>query len=323
MRALKGLDLKNVITIDIETVRLAEKYEDLPEVVQEAWEYKNKQEGEIPDVEVLAEMYERTSSLYAEFSRVVAVSLCFINNQDKLSVLNLSNVDEGELLKELAQILDRVKASNSKYVLAAHAGKFFDYSYLAKRYIGLGLGIPDILDATGLKPWEIVSLLDTNELYRCGGTGPGSSLQALCMHLNIPSPKVDLVGDEVGKAFFEGDLERISTYCGRDVIATFNVMCRFKGLPIYMEEDVVVAGKSSQKEVNPIVRLINTKDFNDEVKEGLEKILEGKKVLKKDRKILQDIVTRSAINDKMFESDKASIRKEKTEAVDEFFKESV
>jgi hypothetical protein len=40
--------------------------------------------------------------------------------------------------------------------------------------------------------------MDTNELWKSFGTGPGSSLQALCNVLGIPVSKVDLVGDEVG-----------------------------------------------------------------------------------------------------------------------------
>lgn len=40
-----------------------------------------------------------------------------------------------------------------------------------------------------------------------GGTGSGSSLQALCTVLGIPVSKVDLVGDEVGAVYFEGILK--------------------------------------------------------------------------------------------------------------------
>ena len=81
--------------------------------------------------------------------------------------------------------------------------------------------------------------LDTNELWKSFGTGPGSSLQAVCTVLNVPVSKVDLVGDEVGEAYFKGELERIAKYCSLDTIATFNVFRVFKKETIFPFEQVV------------------------------------------------------------------------------------
>ena len=81
--------------------------------------------------------------------------------------------------------------------------------------------------------------MDTNDLWKSFGTGPGSSLQALCTVLNIPISKVDLVGDEVGAAYFKGELTRIADYCSLDTIATFNVFRFFKKESIFSFEEVV------------------------------------------------------------------------------------
>jgi hypothetical protein len=57
--------------------------------------------------------------------------------------------------------------------------------------------------------------------------------------LNIPISKVDLVGDEVGEAYFRGELKRIADYCSLDTIATFNVFRFFKKESIFSFEEVV------------------------------------------------------------------------------------
>lgn len=41
------------------------------------------------------------------------------------------------------------------------------------------------------------------------GTGAGSSFEALCNVLQIPVSKVDLVGDEVGKSFYNKEYAKL------------------------------------------------------------------------------------------------------------------
>lgn len=233
MKVLKNINLKDIISVDIETVRLEENYEDLSEGYQSAWEYKNKQDGQIPDN--LNELWTKNASLYAEFSKVCAVSLAFLNeNGNKLSCMEFYGDDEFTILSSLNNVLDRIYNKSRNYRLVGHASKFFDYPFLAKRYIINGMDIPSILDVTALKPWEQPNLC-TNELWKVGGTGAGSSLQALCNCLNIPVSKVDLVGDEVGKAFYNKEYARIGRYCSYDTVATFNVMCKLKKEPTLFE----------------------------------------------------------------------------------------
>jgi len=85
MKLLRDIPTKHFVGIDIETVRIVEKYEDLSPEWQSAWEYKNKQSGEVPFFEELADSWEKTASLYAEFSKVCAVSLVFMIGEDKLN----------------------------------------------------------------------------------------------------------------------------------------------------------------------------------------------------------------------------------------------
>lgn len=239
MKAIKYISSEDVIAIDIETVRIKESYNDLSDDFKSAWEYKNKQNGEVPDYEELCDLWVKTASLYPEFSKVCSVVLAYLKG-DELRVKQYTSEHEFLILDELSKDLNIFIKHKPKSRLIGHASKFFDFPFLCKRYIINQMDIPSILDESDAKPWE-QTLLCTNDLWKSFGAfnNHGSSLQGLCVALNIPVSKVDLVGDEVGKAYYDNELERIGDYCALDTIATFNIFRRFKKESIFYSDKVV------------------------------------------------------------------------------------
>lgn len=254
MKILKNISTENVIAIDIETVRYTNTFLELNEAWQSAWEYKNKQDGQIPTIDELGEKWINHASLYPEFSKICAVSLSLMS-KGQLRCKNYVSTDERALLRALSADLNMF-AKNKSFRLCGHASQYFDVPFICKRLIANGLEIPDILDATDKKPWEETNI-DTNVLWKSFGTGPGSSLQALCTLLNVPVSKVDLVGDGVGKAYYNGELTRIADYCNLDAIATFNVLRRLKREPIFSFEDVVYVNQGEVIEAVPFLTEIH------------------------------------------------------------------
>lgn len=236
MKLVKELDLSKVAAIDIETVRIVDKYKDLSEQYKQAWQYKQKHEGVVPKEKELAELWERTASLYAEFSKICAVSIAYAKKDGTLECLEFFGEDEVVILNTAADVLDRMHIA--KFILAAHAGKYFDYPYICKRYVINGLPIPVILDTAHLKPWEASNICTNQDVWKMGGTGPGSSLIALCVALGLPISKVDLVGDEVGKAYYEGKYADIGRYCSYDAVSVTNILRKIQGLPIIQFNEV-------------------------------------------------------------------------------------
>ena len=74
MKVIQNIKSSLIVGLDIETVRLAEEFKDLDEGFRDAWRYKNKQDGIVPTEEELSESGKRLASLYAEFSKICAVS---------------------------------------------------------------------------------------------------------------------------------------------------------------------------------------------------------------------------------------------------------
>lgn len=238
MKKIKNILSSNVIAIDIETVRIKKTFSELSEDFQSAWEYKNKQDGVVPDFETLSSLWEKNASLYPEFSKVVAVSLVYFS-KGKLKCKEYASIEEELILQELSADLNSFQNVIKGVTLIGHSSFFYDYPFLCKRFIINSMDIPSILDESGSSPWE-KKLLCTNELWKSFGAfnSSGSSLQALCTCLGIEVSKVDLVGDQVGKAYYDGEISRIAAYCSLDTIATYNVFRKFKKEPTFSFEDV-------------------------------------------------------------------------------------
>ena len=322
MKVLNRIKSESIVSIDIETVRIVDKYEDLDEATAGAWEYKHKHEGIVPDFEELEAKWYSSAPLYAEFAKVCAVTVTFIH-KDKLYAKEFYGPNELEILEALSSTLDGISTKGDHYRLAGHSAKFFDYPFLCKRYVVNGLDIPDIIDSTDKKPWEQMNLC-TNDLWKMGGSGHGSSLTALCNLLGIPSSKVDLVGDQVGEAYYEGRYEEIGRYCSYDTVATFNVFRRFKKEDIFQFDEVIyVNGITAKPEVvktRPLVELFKNDYFSDSVKEELTKRTAKKKLTKKDREFLQDLLENAYIRSEFMASDTPDVTEAKKSEVAEFIK---
>lgn len=236
MKALSGVKKETIVAIDIETVRIVDNYEDLSDYYKVAWAYKCKQDKEIPSEEELAILWKgKESAVNAEFAKICAVSLTMLvmdgNEGEFLKCAEIYGENEHEILTKLSQVLN--KYSHKR--LVGHAAKFFDYPFMCKRFIINGIQIPFMLDTTATKPWDMPHLC-THELWKMGGLGPSSSLVALCAALDVPISKGDLDGSRVDECYYAGEYDKIGRYCSLDTIATFNIFCKFKGLPIYDPE---------------------------------------------------------------------------------------
>jgi hypothetical protein len=298
MKVLDSVKTELVVSIDIETVRIEDNFDDLDDEWQSAWEGKHKKEGKNLDNLELADLWQRTASLYGEFAKVCAVSLSYLSPQGELVCKEYYGKDEKQILEAVAVTLHNMKTVNPLYRLVGHASKFFDYPFLSKRYVINELKIPLTLDTTNLKPWEGNNLC-TNELWKCGGTGFGASLLALSKALKVPISKVDLEGDEVGRAYFDGEYEKIARYCSYDTVATFNILRKFKFEPIFQFDKVTYIEEYSCKEngikeqeveLTLLQKLFDSKSFSAENKKEVLVILTKPKLAKKDKEIIFELL---------------------------------
>lgn len=226
---LENLDLTQLLVLDIETIPQYPTYDDVPEDWRKLWDKKSvsisyNKPDQTPDA-----IYNR-AGIYAEFGQIICISVGYFNrsgNQWTLRVKSFYGDDESLVLKEFSELLSK-HFNSPGHLLCAHNGKEFDFPYICRRMLINGLNIPSILNISGKKPWEIQHI-DTMELWKFGDYKSYTSLELLAASFGIPTPKGDIDGSMVWEVYWkEKDLERIKTYCQKDVITTAKLVMKFK-----------------------------------------------------------------------------------------------
>ncbi len=240
MELLKNIKIEKVYAIDIETVSVCNEFHELDSDLKRAFIYKMVSDGHTNENhDNICELWNERSSLHAEFSKICAISICFLNKkQDKLVCKSIANDDEITLLNDLSFILDSIENSDSENRLIGHSSKFFDYPFICKRYVINGMSIPKIIDTAHLKPWEGKNLCLNNDIWKMGGTGPGATLLTMCACLNLEISKDSISGCDVKKEYYNGNLGLIADYCNKDTISTYNIFSKLKGCGIFKFSDV-------------------------------------------------------------------------------------
>ena len=239
---LENINIENILFLDIETVPVNDTYENLPKPFKKLWDKKAEQliryERTQPDEQKSPQSLFPRAGIYAEFGKIICISTGILRN-NSLRIKSFAGDDEVAILTGFTGML--LKATEQKFrFLCAHNGKEFDYPYLIRRMLINGIAVPPILDLSGKKPWE-VNHLDTMELWKFGDFKNYTSLELLAAVFGIPTPKDDIDGSNVAKVYWEDqDLNRIVTYCQKDVITIANLFLKLQGKPVIAESQVMI-----------------------------------------------------------------------------------
>ncbi|MBK9149804.1 MAG: 3'-5' exonuclease [Saprospiraceae bacterium] len=237
--------LKNCLFLDIETVPVFASFDALSEEMQGFWIRKSQgiaRETVSGEKETPEQTFEGRAGIYAEFAKVICVSVGYIRHEEDGSlsfrIKSFAGDDEKELLSGFSDLLVKHYNNPEKYFLSGHNIKEFDIPFLCRRMVIHGVPFPAMLDISGKKPWQTQHLLDTMDMWRFGDFKSYTSLGLLAATLNIPSPKDDIDGSMVGHVYWkEGDLDRIVRYCEKDVATVMKIMMKYAGMDLSLIKD--------------------------------------------------------------------------------------
>lgn len=181
-------------------------------------------EESLPEHAVYNNDFYSVFSLNPEYGRVACISVGYYSlskhqNFIASSIKCFHGGEEKDILTNFNNFLEEQKITS----IVAHNGKKFDFPFISKRMIINGMSLPSILDTSNKKPWEIVSLIDTMEMWSMGVFNVNVSLEDLCYAFDIASPKNALHGSLVPQAFYDGRIQEIASYCNGDVLALMKV----------------------------------------------------------------------------------------------------
>lgn len=236
---IDSIDITKILFLDIETVPQYEQESNLSDSERTLWVKKSERlykEGETPD-----ELYQK-AGIFAEFGKIVCISVGFLRPVDgnvELRVRSFAGDDERQLLVDFFDLVYKYFNSKNKF-FCAHNGLEFDFPFIARRALINGLKVPQSLDTRGKKPWE-VQHLDTLDLWRFGDYKNYTSLALLAQIFGIPTPKDDIDGSKVAQVYWkEHNLQRIVTYCQKDVITIVQLFRKYRCEDLIPTENIVI-----------------------------------------------------------------------------------
>ncbi|MCZ8146123.1 3'-5' exonuclease [Flavobacterium sp.] len=234
---LDKIKLEHILFLDIETVPQEEFFTQMDPEMQALWEQKTQY---LRKDEFSPEAFYERAGIWAEFGKIVCISVGFFQIKGDIRNFRVTSFfgEEKELLQAFNNLLNN-HFNGPQYVLCGHNSKEFDIPFIARRMIINGVSLSSKLNLFGKKPWEIPHL-DTMELWKFGDYKHYTSLKLLSKILGIPTSKDDIDGSQVGEVFYkEKDIDRIVTYCEKDVVAVAQVVLRFRNENLLIPEEIL------------------------------------------------------------------------------------
>lgn len=232
--------LDKILFLDIETVPVTYKYNELASETAHLFELKNARYK--TDDKAFDQVYTEKAGIYAEFAKIVCISVGFVRSSATgrmMHIKSFAHDDEETLLRQFSRLLED-NYNTPFHKLCGHNSKEFDLPFICRRLLINGMPLPNVLNLAGKKPWEIQHL-DTMELWKFGDYKAYTSLALLCHIFNIPTPKDDISGADVARVYYEEkNLPRITTYCEKDVIALIQLFLRMNGETLIDEGEISI-----------------------------------------------------------------------------------
>ena len=229
--------LNNILFLDIETVPEQEHYDQLDPDMRQLWEQKTQYQRKD---EVSGEDFYERAGIWAEFGKIITISVGYFVNKADIRNFRVTSFwgDEKKILNDFSNLLN-THFNGAQHLLCGHNAKEFDIPFIARRMIINGIALPNKLNLFGKKPWEVPHL-DTLELWKFGDYKHFTSLKLLTKVLGIPSPKDDIDGSEVAHVYYvENNIDRIITYCEKDVIAVAQIFLRLRREDILVDDEII------------------------------------------------------------------------------------
>lgn len=234
---LKRIPLEHILFLDIETVPQHPQFSDLEPISKRLWEQKTQYQRK--EQYSPKQFYDR-AGIWAEFGKIICISVGYFQQKEEFRSFQIRSFKGSEkpLLLEFKTLLE-TQFNRPQHLLCAHNGKEFDFPYIARRMIILGIDLPFKLNLFGKKPWEVPHL-DTLELWKFGDYKTFTSLKLMAYVLGIPSPKDDIDGSEVRDVYYEeNNIDRIVTYCEKDTVTVAQIFLKLRNENLLAAHEII------------------------------------------------------------------------------------
>ena len=217
---------KNLFYFDIETVGQykdidALKYNDLRGYNLFKKKYTNNLWMQERDDDI-DYAYLNNAPIFSTYGKIVCISFGYYHDKTPqgYTVSSIYGDNEKDIVSQFQVLISKV--SKRHMILSGYRIKAFDIPWIIHKMNKYNIEPPKLLDIQGKKPWEIAAF-DLADGWK-QQFKYYMSFDEVAYELDVESPKDDLDGSKVHKAYWvDDDLVGIKTYCEKDVITCMRV----------------------------------------------------------------------------------------------------
>ena len=316
---IRKQNIEKLLFFDIETTRRNKELDlNSKEYDLYAWKLRDKETSKLPPSDEVLEHYKLNGALDPVFNKIVCISVGFVSGKT-LYVKSFTG-EQKDIIEQFYILLNSTGLIPSGFNVIN-----FDAPVTRLKALESGVDlnlIGECYNDVGQKPWDLESaFVDLMPLTK-GTYYYNLSLDAMCFLAGVETPKDDISGADVSRVYWEEEngISRISEYCKKDVIAVAKLFCALQGNKDFIEE--VIDRTENKGEVfveeAPLLQRIYKAEFIDETtKNSIKEKLSKKKLTKKDKEYLEDILTSLYVSNEMFKSDKPEVKERKIKEIKE------
>ncbi|NOX36891.1 MAG: hypothetical protein GXO78_05065 [Calditrichaeota bacterium] len=161
--------------------------------------------------------FDYFASTHGDFGKIICISMGYIQDGQYIRLKSIYGEDEYGILEEFNAVL-----AGFRGLFIHYNGIHFDVPFILQRMAHHGIA-PANPSFTNLRRYQTQPHFDLMMVYYNWDMQRALPLGILAELYHIPSPKEDLSGSDVLKAYRHGEWERIVRYCEFDVATTLNL----------------------------------------------------------------------------------------------------
>jgi DNA polymerase elongation subunit (family B) len=213
---------RELFHFDIETVSEYSNIQSLKDMDPRGYElFKNKYDWLWFDkYESLEQAYIDKAGVLSAYGKIVCISFGFIKNDNTNLIKSYYGNNEFDIVNSFNDSLLKIQEKN--FNLSGFKILQFDIPFILHKLHKYNIKPAKILIPYDKKPWDM-RIVDIAEDWKQKSLWP-IYLDEIAYELGIDSPKDDISGKDVGRVYWvENDLEKIKTYCEKDVNVTIEI----------------------------------------------------------------------------------------------------
>jgi len=170
------------------------------------------------------EAYLDNAGIISTYGRIVCISFGFLDDKGEKKIRSFYGDDEKDIVDSFNNLLKKIETKS--FNLSGFRINHFDIPWVLHKLHKYGIEPANMIYMYDKKPWDM-RITDMSDDWKQKFAW-AFSFDEMCYELGVKSPKDNMNGSEVHKAYWNGEVEKIKEYCEKDVSSSIDC-----GLKIY------------------------------------------------------------------------------------------